>query len=343
MLTVIVYDEQSDWNNLLDQFETWDFGHSYEFHALSERNGEGSPILFAVLDEFNRPVMIWPGLLRKIKDTFLLDMTSVYGYSGPIIKNKNRREECLKVVFDKMHEIGIVDVFSRMHPILGSHFSEPTDDFIESGSIVLIDLKGQRATLESYGSGLRYDIKKLKQSGVHVEVDDACRYLDDFHAIYTDAMKNLHAYDYYLFSKNYLTDLTQMPKSEVSLIFAKYENKKIGAGLFVVTNSIMQYYLGGVVEKFRQLSPLKVILEAAHQQALDKELRYLVLGGGVGSQQDDLFRFKCRFGRTVIPFYLIKKVIDADAYTRLCSVEGREPDSGGFFPTYRAPFVDVFE
>lgn len=340
MLTVIVCHEQKSWNELLDQFETWDFGHSYEFHALSEQNGEGSPALFVVIDEYGQSIMIWPGLLRKIDGTFLSDVTSVYGYSGPVMKNKDRREECLQAVFDKMREIGVVDVFSRMHPIFWTCFSGQVADFVESGSIVLIDLKRQRTTLESYGSGLRYDIRKLKQNGVDAEMDDACRHLDDFYAIYTDAMRDLDADDYYFFGKNYLKKLTAMPRSEVLLIFANYKNTKIGAGLFVITNEIMQYYLGGVVKKFKQLSPLKVILEAAHQRALDKGLRYLVLGGGVGSQQDDLFRFKCRFGQTVVPFYLLKKVIDVETYARLCGVEGREPDTSGFFPTYRAPFFD---
>lgn len=343
MLNILVYHKQSDWNDLLIQFETWDFGHSYEFHALSEKNGEGSPILFAVFDEGNRPVMIWPGLIRQIENTMWSDVTSVYGYSGPIIKEKSRREECLNAVFDKMREIGIVDVFSRMHPILGSQFANSPADFVKSGSIVLMDLEEQNSTLESYGSGLRYDIRKLKQYGIYSEVDDECRHLDDFHAIYTEAMKNLDADDYYFFDKSYLTTLIRMPKSEVSLIFAKHGDIKIGAGLFVVTNNIMQYYLGGVVEKFRQLSPLKIILEAAHQRAIDKGLRYFVLGGGVGSQQDDLFRFKCRFGKTVVPFYLLKKIVDVDVYAKLCGTEGRKPDIHGFFPTYRAPFIDDFE
>lgn len=340
MLSVSVFRDRDHWNRILNQFGAWDFGHSYEFHVLSERNGEGSPILFATYDENNQLVMIWPGLIREVSNTLLFDMTSVYGYSGPILGNTGIREECLRAVFDRMHEIGIVDVFSRMHPIFGSEIAASTDNFIESGSIVLIDLKNQNATLSSYGAGLRYDIKRLRHSGVHVEIDRKCQYLNEFHEIYIEAMRNLDADDYYFFSYDYFEELTKIKSSEIFFIFAKHEGLRIGAGLFVITNQIMQYYLGGAVAEFKKLSPLKIVLEAAHQLAIDRGLRYFILGGGVGSERDDLFRFKARFGKTVVPFYLLKKIIDAEEYIHICREKGLEPDRDGFFPSYRAPFTD---
>lgn len=341
MLSAHVYEDENAWDIVLDRFGLWDVGHTFEYHALSQRSGEGSPILLVVEDEQGAPILIWPGLLRRIKGSDRLDMTSAYGYGGPVARTTDRAEECVRVARDALRELGVIDVFARMHPILGRSLTSSTSlKCRESGAVVLIDLREQPTTVESYGAGLRYDIRNLKDAGVESEIDVDCAGMGEFRTIYEQAMRNLHAESFYLFNDEYFDGFVKARKWRPMLIFARFRGVRIGAGLFLVANDVMHYHLGGAVREFRNLSPLKIILESAHRVAIDRGLRYLVLGGGVGSRQDDLFRFKRRFGRTVLPFYLVKEVVDDDAYREMCDSEGVEPDPEGFFPSYRSPLSE---
>ena len=64
--------------------------------------------------------------------------------------------------------------------------------------------------------------------------------------------------------------------------------------------------------------------------------RTMHLGGGVGSQEDSLFKFKKSFyrGDEHTRFAIGKKVFMQEEYDRLVAM--REEVSGNFFPQYRA-------
>lgn len=61
----------------------------------------------------------------------------------------------------------------------------------------------------------------------------------------------------------------------------------------------------------------------------------LYLGGGVGSSEDNLFKFKrAFFKRELNHFFIGKRIYDSDNYKRL--VEMRGDIASLFFPLYRA-------
>ena len=63
--------------------------------------------------------------------------------------------------------------------------------------------------------------------------------------------------------------------------------------------------------------------------------RTLYMGGGVGSGEDSLFKFKRSFYRGELNhFYIGKKIFDQSKYDELLTM--REPVQSGFFPAYRA-------
>jgi len=61
----------------------------------------------------------------------------------------------------------------------------------------------------------------------------------------------------------------------------------------------------------------------------------LYLGGGVGSEEDGLFKFKRAFFKGELNhFYIGKKLYDAQKYNELLSLRGVVESN--FFPKYRA-------
>ena len=68
--------------------------------------------------------------------------------------------------------------------------------------------------------------------------------------------------------------------------------------------------------------------------------RVMHLGGGVGSADDSLLRFKLGFSPLRHGFSTLRVVIDEPEYRRLVAAHGGvlDPESrSGFFPAYRHP------
>jgi hypothetical protein len=61
----------------------------------------------------------------------------------------------------------------------------------------------------------------------------------------------------------------------------------------------------------------------------------LHLGGGVGSKEDSLYKFKSAFNRNETNRFCIgKKIFNEDDYLKLVSLRGAD-SNGSFFPQYR--------
>ena len=98
----------------------------------------------------------------------------------------------------------------------------------------------------------------------------------------------------------------------------------------------MQYYLSGTVSEYKKIAPSKSLIACAHELASDYGVKNIILGGGVGSSRDALFKFKEGFSKTTKPFFIIKKILNNEVYQQLCMMNKINPEATSFFPAYRA-------
>lgn len=340
MLAVDVITDRAGWRDVLRQMPTYDYCHSYDFHWISARNGEGLPVLFALRDAAGRSVFCWPALQRPVAGTQWCDITSVYGYGGPLSTDRVPPEQCLPLVLERMRELGAISLFSRMHPMFIEQL--PDDPALRGellGDVVVIDVLPGQDTLESYRKDHRRGIRRAIKAGVTTRVDTDGARIGDFLDIYTEAMRSLGAADYYSFDREYFQHLSRAEDFKTVMTFAELDGKTIAAGLSLITNRIMQSFLGGSLPQYRDLAPMKLITEAEHRYAQDAGVRSLILGGGLGLADDDLLMFKKGFSDHLLPFYAYKKVLRPDAYSALCARLGMVADDSGYFPAYRTPDV----
>jgi hypothetical protein len=97
------------------------------------------------------------------------------------------------------------------------------------------------------------------------------------------------------------------------------------------------------------LSPNKSLFHAAQIFARSRGNRFLHIGGGRGSRDDDpLFRFKAQFSSTHLPFYTGRWVLNTEAYDSLAAERRRQAGLHGdsylaptYFPIYRAPLINI--
>ena len=111
------------------------------------------------------------------------------------------------------------------------------------------------------------------------------------------------------------------------------------AGLFIETDGIVQYHLGGTNEASIGAEASKLLIHAACGWAKARGYRSLHLGGGVGGATDSLLFFKAGFSPVRHPYRTLRVVLDEAEYRRLvaaCDPDLDPDDLGGYFPAYRA-------
>lgn len=333
-LTVEAVADPGRWRDLLARMVDHDFTHTYDFHRISERHGEGLPVAFAVLDAQGSPRAFWPLLRRPIEGTGDFDYTSVYGYAGPLIATDASADGAMKALRDYISRAGAVSLFSRTHPLHIDALPE-AERGARLSDVVVIDVGTNDDVMTAYRGSHRREVAKALKAGLVIESGDSHRDVDQFHALYISAMKHLQAREFYFFDKSYIASMVEAGDFETIFLTARFEGTPISSAMFIVTGQTMQYYLSGTDNAYRKLSPAKAVIAEAHRIAVQRGLRHLVLGGGVGSSRDPLFEFKAGFSDLTLPFHVIKWIMNTERYHELRERAGVS-ETEAFFPAYRA-------
>ncbi len=328
---------KADWDSALKQMVGFDFVHTHDFHEASQSNGEGEPIAFVAHRNGGQVQSVWPALRRNIAHSDRFDLTSVYGYAGPLFRANADSGAALTAIFSEMQRYGAVSLFSRMHPWFVRQINDESLRGQKLGDVVAIEVSPTADVLTGYRASHRREIINARRAGLSVTISSGSDALGEFSRIYRQSMAVLKASEYYYFSDSYFDRLLNAEAFQAHILFAELAGRNVAASIFVVTGTTMQYYLSGTDANFRKLSPSKAIIAKAHELALGLGVERIILGGGVGSTRDALFNFKAGFSDLFLPFYITKRVLDLPAYQRLCDERavGLERRTA-FFPAYRA-------
>ena len=337
------------WDGLVREAASFDFYHCASYHALAEARGEGRAVLFAYREGVTAVAL--PLLLRRVAEvpglesSRWLDATSVYGYSGPVSVGPPPSDETLarfqEALRQRLREMSVVAVFSRLHPLLPQpRLLRDLGRIERLGPTASIDLslpleEQRRAMAPAH----RNQVNKLRRSGAACFLDVDGRFLTDFVAIYLETMSRVAAGAYYQFDAGYFNALRTAMPDQFRLFVVRLEDRTICAGVFMLTGDIVQYHLSGTLDAYIRMAPMKLLLDEVRLWAIEAGARRFHLGGGLGARADSLFDFKRRFATDVHDFHVWKWVVDDGRYEQLCSLRagGRPPgEPPSFFPTYRA-------
>ncbi len=351
--TVLTTKESGRWDELVRSTEH-DFYHLASYHRLAEEQGEGEARLLVVEDHDG--VVLLPILLQRVASvpglefSPLTDVTSVYGYAGPLVRPRTpsprlltRSRAAFQAFFD---EHATCCVFSRFHPLFAqAEVVAGLGTVKEIGPTVSIDLiSSPEEQWASIRRGHKYDIGKLRRSGLQVVHDRELRYLDEFVHVYRQTMLQVGAEKYYLFDREYFRRFFALEGVEVNL-FVGLAGEELACGaIFTLTGGIVQYHLSGASEEYAKLAPTKLLIDEVRRWAAGRRATVFHLGGGVGSRQDSLFAFKAGFSKRRHTFSVWTWVRDPEAYEQLVAARsrflagrGERAVSSTYFPAYRSP------
>lgn len=334
-----IISSEKEWKNAITDVDYYDFHHTYDYHNLSKLDGE-TPILIEYT-EGNKRIYL-PLIKRKIPNTDYFDATSVYGYAGPIQKNINvsfNNTKFIRALDAFFKEEKIISIFSRLNPFI-DHQETILKDFgiiEELSSVVNIDLTktiDEQRTIFSK-STKRYinKCRKTYDFKISNKEEDILMFMD----LYYENMDRVNAEKKYYFSKQYFLDFVNSKdyKTDVLLAIDKITNHIISAAMMVKTNNIIQYHISGTRNDYLNISPVRLLIDEMRLKGTQEGYKYFNLGGGLGNQEDELFKFKSSFSKDFKPFKIWKLVANNEVYNKLIQNNGIDASETSFFPLYR--------
>lgn len=253
--------------------------------------------------------------IRQIKNTPYKDITSVYGYSGPIAFDKSpdwRTFDCNFHLY--CLENNIIAEFCRMHPFEtkwvqteGKHYEH---------EIYYIDLtQSEEDIWKGFDKGCK---SAIKQQSKNYWLNF---YGEDLNGWYPYFEKSPN----YKFGKPFLNKVLELPNS--NLITVKNPIETISGSIFLTYGDYCHYFLAAGGNQ-------NYLLWDSIKWAKAQGCKIFNLGGGLKAG-DSLESFKKSFTKTSKPFYTYRKIHNVEVYNKLCRDKGIDPNLDGYFPAYR--------
>lgn len=343
-LQVYSIGQSKQWDAIVRSFADYDVYWLSGYVRAFQIHGDGEPLLFFYTKDdvrginvvMKRDVAMDVHFNERLPDNTFFDFSTPYGCGGWLIEGEN-----IDGLFNEYEnwccKNGIISEFVRFHPVLKNYaFSEGTYDVIPLGPTVTLDLSSPDVIWANITSKNRNVIRKAQKSGIKIYSGRYPDIYEVFRDIYNGTMDKDNAEEYYYFEELFYESILNDLAHNAQVFFADLNGKVIAASIMLNANGRMTYHLSGSIREYANFAPTNLILYESALWGCANGCNTLYLGGGVGSNEDNLYKFKKAFyrGGDLNQFYIGKKIFIQEKYNKLVSM--REEIYSGFFPKYRA-------
>lgn len=343
MICIYNIDKAKIWDGIVKSFLHFDVYYLSGYVKAFQIHGDGEPHLLYYESEGLKAIYVY--MKRKTAIDGYFDSVSPYGYGGVLFEG-NTSLDNLQIFWneyvEKMEEQGIVDNFVRYHPILGNaeimkHIAKVTD----LGKTVSFDLSSPDIIWNNISSKTRNMIRKAEKNQIEIHHGKDFSFFEAFQRIYNTTMLNDHADNYYFFDDDYYKSIYKNLYDHYEMFYAVLSGEIIAASIILYANEQMHYHLSGSMIEYRNLAPNNLLLYRAALWGYEQGFKSFHMGGGIGSIEDNLYKFKAGFNRfSNCQFSIGKEIFDQDKYDELVrkrkTIDSNFDESSPFFPLYRA-------
>lgn len=344
MMTVYTLEQSAQWDTVVRSFSDYDTYWLSGYVKAFKIHGDGEPLLFFYEDKdvrginvvMKRDVAFDPHFVGKLVSGVYFDFATPYGYGGWLIDGDDSKK--LFVTYEKWcFDNGIISEFVRFHPVNANHrYAEGSYDVVPLGMTVALDLSSPKVIWENITSKNRNMIRKAQKNDIAIYNGRYPDIYEKFREIYNGTMDKDSADAYYYFEPAFYESVLNDLSENAQVFYAVLDGKVIAASIMLAANGRMNYHLSGSVREYTNLAPTNLLLYEAALWGCANGCKTLYLGGGVGSGEDNLYKFKKSFYRLddTPRFYIGKKVFNKEKYEELVSARSDLAESN-FFPKYR--------
>ena len=343
MLTVYGLEQAEQWDAVVRSFKDYDVYWLSGYVKAFQIHGDGEPLLFFYEGTDTRGINVvmkrdvakdekFKGLIDEGQ---YFDFATPYGYGGWIIEGRGT-EELFSSYSDWLQKNEIISEFVRFHPMVKNHdASRAFYKVIQLGEVVHMNLESPELIWNNIISKNRNMIRKAIKNNVVIYNGRFPEIYEKFRTIYNGTMDKDDAEEYYYFGPAFYKSVLEDLPQNAQVFWAEKDRQVIAASIMLATNGLMNYHLSGSLREFSSLAPTNLLLYEAALWGCENGYKTLYLGGGVGSGEDSLFKFKRAFYKgNLNRFFIGKKIYNQRKYDELLNM--REPIDSSFFPKYRA-------
>ena len=333
----------AEWDEIVKSFLEWDVYYLSGYVKAFHIHGDGEPYLLYYEADSLRAIYVY--MRRKTSLPGAYDSVTPYGYGGVLFEgdaSEDNRCAFWKEYLAAMKQEHIVDNFVRYHPVLMNAVPmKPISNVIDLGKTIAIDLSSPELIWDNIISKNRNMIRKAEKNSIVIHHGKGLDLLAEFKRIYNATMDKDHAEEYYYFGDAFYESIHRDLHDNYELFYAVLDGRIIAMSIMLFANKQMHYHLSGSLMEYRNLAPSNLLLYKAALWGCERGFKTFHLGGGVGSGEDNLYKFKAAFNKNSdYQFSIGKQVFDLENYDALVQIRREsDPDfdeSSHFFPLYRA-------
>lgn len=343
MFTVYTLEQSEQWDSVVRSFIEYDVYWLSGYVKAFKIHGDGEPLLLFYESGSTRGmnVVMKRDIAKderfrgKIPEGEFFDFATPYGYGGWMIEGEETQK-----LFDQYRDWaetnGIVSEFVRFHPMIKNHAACASFyNEIQLGEVVHMELDSPEVIWNGLISKNRNMIRKAVKNGVSIFNGRFPEIYEKFRVIYNGTMDRDDAEPYYYFEPEFYSSVLEDLPQNAQVFWAEKDGRVIAASIILAANGRMNYHLSGSLREFSSLAPSNLLLYKAALWGCANGYKTLYLGGGVGSGEDSLFKFKRAFFKGELNhFFIGKKIYNQKKYDKLLSLR-TEIKYPGYFPMYR--------
>lgn len=354
MIRTILISQTSLWDETVRCIPKADVYYLSGYVKAFQCHGDGEPILLYFEHDGHRAVCVM--MRRDIADEKILaqadlpkgkyfDLITPYGYGGFVFGESVVKPEVVRCLNDEvkafLHNEGYISAFFRFHPVIGNaHLHDELVNVIDLGKTIAMDLTSPEIIWQNITSKNRNVIRKAEKAGVVIKHGKGLDLLKEFRMIYDETMRHDNAEDYYYFGDKFYKSIANDLKDNYEVFYAESGGEIIAMSIMIFSGDSMHYHLSGSKYEYRSIAPSNLLLYKAALWGNVNGFKTFHLGGGIGSEEDSLYKFKSAFNRNSnYRFAIGKLIINKEGYKYLLGVRGFSADkiaSISYFPQYRA-------
>ena len=343
MIRLFNLSEAEQWDACVTSFAEWDVYYLSGYVKAFHIHGDGDPYLLYFEDNGLRAMYVY--MRRQTALPGVYDSVTPYGYGGVLFEGEateENRKAFWNAYIVKMKEECIVDNFVRYHPVLANAVPmKQISTVIDLGKTIAFDLVSPEVIWENIISKNRNMIRKAEKNGIVIRHNKDLELFKEFRRIYNATMDKDNAEEYYYFGDAFYKSIHEDLHDNYEMFYAVLNGEIIAMSIMLFGNKQMHYHLSGSMIEYRNLAPSNLLLYQAALWGCEHGFKTFHLGGGVGSGEDNLYKFKAAFNRNSdYQFSIGKEIFDQEKYDELVKIR-KESDasfdvSSHYFPLYRA-------
>jgi len=298
---------------------------------------------------FKTGIIYQPLIIRNIPNTEYNDLTSAYGYGGPLTSIKGSYEITDLLDYESdfkqwAKSVNAISEYCMLHPLLSDFQKKliPKNTCIKyRKKIVNINLKFDLNKIWSkVEERQRKAILSARKKGIIVKKSSGNEIeFKEFHKQYLNTMEDVGANQFWRFPENYFRNCYLSLGRKKVIIFKAYDKEKcIASAIHLYCKNNLYYHFSCSIREERKKNAMPLLLFESILWAKSMGIKNFHMGGGRTDGEDDLFTFKKSFGGDTISSFFYCRKLNMEIYDKLTyeNLNKNKQIDKNYFPLYRA-------